>query len=245
MNYKGICKLCGLNSKFVKSHIIPEWAYKPMYDKEHKVLRVSSSHRSPVGRKYSGEWDRFLCQKCEDTFKDLDDYARAIIYSTPTGKTFGIMVEPATHGMNVLNIDYKRLKLYQLSILWKASACNREFYKNVNLGEHENTIKNMLIEKNPGKSDAFGCIMTVVKHNENGVFDHVIDMPKQCNIDGWDIIRFFYAGTIWLYVISANTDRFPFKKYFVHPNAPLHILLRDLKKTSGLMKNIEWLKNYL
>lgn len=39
----GICKLCKRNSKLLRSHIIPEFFYEPLYDQIHRGLMISTN----------------------------------------------------------------------------------------------------------------------------------------------------------------------------------------------------------
>ena len=48
------------------------------------------------------------------------------------------------------NLDYRRLKLFFLSILWRASISKREHFSNVKLSDYnENAIRQMLLDFDP------------------------------------------------------------------------------------------------
>jgi hypothetical protein len=66
--------------------------------------------------------------------------------------------QQAKRGENSYTIqdyDYASLKLCLLSILWKMSISNRDSYKGVALGPFEATIRQMLLDKTPGRADEF------------------------------------------------------------------------------------------
>jgi hypothetical protein len=51
------------------------------------------------------------------------------------------------------------LKLCLLSILWKMSISDRDSYRGVALGPFEATIRQMLLDKNPGRTDEFSMFI--------------------------------------------------------------------------------------
>lgn len=238
----GDCALCGMNAKLVKSHIIPEWAYRPLFDQKHRILKIKSDNPSPVGFVPTGEWDRFLCHECEASFQKLDEYGRAIIFSEPGQPTFGIGTGPTEYGVDIYPVDYKRIKLFQISVLWRASVCKREFFKDINLGEHEPTIRDMLINGNAGASDDYGCVLSAVRTQPDMLLFN-IDQPDMYEEKGWKIARFLFAGCIWLYIIRQGAKCFPLSSYFAQPESPLPILINELENIKGLASDLQWLEN--
>jgi len=56
-------------------------------------------------------------------------------------------------------IDYKLFKLFQLSLLWRAGVSDRPIFKEVALGRHQEILRRMLLDDDPGESHKYGCIM--------------------------------------------------------------------------------------
>ena len=241
----GKCKLCGRQAELVKSHIIPEWVFTRLYDQKHRLLRVASHKRSPVGFKPKGEWGRFLCDACESRFKTLDEYGRAVIFSSPHDTNFGMRTEKANHGMNILNVDYARLKLFQLSVLWRATVCDRDFFSEIDIGGYEETIRDMLIAEDPGPALTFGCIMSVVRPRPDLMLHELIDQPVMCSQGCWTTARFLFAGCVWLYVICPDAWEFPLKRFFASPSSPLPVLITELSDLPGLIEKIKWLRDQM
>jgi len=59
------CALCLQEAALCKSHIIPEFCFKPFYDKSHRIIEVSNVEKGKVRRMQKGIWERLLCAKCE------------------------------------------------------------------------------------------------------------------------------------------------------------------------------------
>src|SRR5439155_837633 len=56
----------------------------------------------------------------------------------------------------ITGLDYRPFKLCLLSILWRASIAKQALFSHVQLGsKHERTIRQMLIEDDPGPEDLY------------------------------------------------------------------------------------------
>ena len=192
----GSCSLCGARSRLVKSHIIPEWAYGPLFDKSHRIMRIKSNAHKVFSYRPSGEYDRVLCGACEEQMAKLDEYGRSAIYSTPDQQTFGMKTGPNNLGLEIINLDYARMKLFQLSILWRASVSRREFFAELDLGTNASVIKEMLFKEQPGNPDDFGCMIVGIQNEAGQLEDKFILPPTMYKIEGWNIARFYYAGCL-------------------------------------------------
>lgn len=58
------CALCQNTRKLCKSHIIPEFFYTELYDKNHRFKAIYSKWGKIVFH-YKGFRERLLCEECE------------------------------------------------------------------------------------------------------------------------------------------------------------------------------------
>ncbi len=58
------CRLCGKTRKLRRSHILPEFLYRPLYDGKHRYFVVSAATDSNFSLQ-SGLTERLLCGDCE------------------------------------------------------------------------------------------------------------------------------------------------------------------------------------
>jgi len=141
-----ICKLCKKEAVLRYSHILPEFFYLPLYDKQHRTVSVQSDQKEKLVQKGIREY--LLCQECETRFSRYENYAATLIKKIPTflKDKSGLFV-----GSN--GVDYEKFKLFQLSMLWRASVSQTKMFANVKLGNnHEERIRRILNDENPGKS---------------------------------------------------------------------------------------------
>lgn len=153
------CKLCGKPGALVKcSHVIPKWMYiyaQRQWMDTHGPMRILSSHvNEHEQRSPTGIYGKFVCAGCEDKFQKWDDYAAKILRGNSTLKT----IETPSGLIRVHDFghyDYIELKLFYLSILWRAHACDHQFFDQFDLGKHTDNIATCLLTKDKSLIDSF------------------------------------------------------------------------------------------
>ena len=138
-----------------KSHILPEFVYKGIYDKSHKYYTFTGTAGERNRRSRKGAWEYLLCRECEDRFQTHEDYAYNLFCSSdaalsfPTGPVGGILAD----------INYTSLKRFQLSILWRSSVTTNTMFRYVSLGPYEEPLRQILLHNDYVPPDAFPCSM--------------------------------------------------------------------------------------
>ena len=113
------CKLCGKVDKLRNSHIIPEFLFKPLYDSKHRFHVLSTVLDSPNRYEQKGIREKLLCQSCETLLSKHEGYARTVLFG---GTEISVRKEDGNYIIG--DIDYKKFKLFQISILWRAGISN-------------------------------------------------------------------------------------------------------------------------
>jgi len=157
------CRLCGTaQEKFQKSHIIPDFMYRDLKNSQSQILRM----RMPFGKRLrhipTGFYEKpLLCTSCEKMIGAWESYAEKMLtrnnhFEVPKDKTAGELIRL------VEDVEYKRFKLFLLSIVWRASVSNLPFFSEVFLGkEHEGRIGQMLLKDDPGEEDDYPVTLIV------------------------------------------------------------------------------------
>src|SRR5215208_423205 len=133
-----ICKLCKAKVELRYSHILPEFFYLSLYDELHRTMFVPSDEKEKLAQK--GVREYLLCQACETKLSKYEGYASKLIQkiSDFSKDASGLFVYSD-------RVDYRQLKLFQLSILWRASVSQEKMFGQVDLGpRHEERIRSML-----------------------------------------------------------------------------------------------------
>jgi len=225
------CKLCQKEKRLHKSHIIPEFLYKSLYDENsHRFHCISSLPEKENTWKQKGEWDRLLCSDCEQRISKLERYASLVLMG-------GAEIEIEVHrgAFNFGGIDYKQFKLFQLSILWRAAVSNRPMFRMVNLGKHEEIIRNMLLSANPGEVYNYGCIMCATMHDRNHI-DSIIIQPELTRVDGQIVYRFVFSGFWWLFFCSSHRPTTEVSNMFLQSSGSVCVFQKELGSAEHVVR---------
>jgi hypothetical protein len=219
------CRLCQKEKNLERSHIIPDFFRDNsgvMYPtgKSGKPQPFTQPTHTHPGKKFQrkqhGYWEArhgmieyLLCHDCEQKFGRLENYAKRFFYGTsnPIRLQLPVLENP------LFVADYKRMKLFQLSILWRASEANGEFFSAVTLSDHHNErLRSMLANDDPGGEDEYFCgmnrlvVSSVIEEfqaslgisNETGFF-----APISHEHGTWDSHLFVMGGIVWCFCVSA------------------------------------------
>lgn len=207
----GKCKLCGEDKELCEqSHIIPNFMYQHLFDQNNRMhaIRIRESKIKQLGYRKTGEFDkRILCHSCDnETLGKLDRYASLILYDGYP-KIFEQRVGP--DGMKYTycaEIDYAQFKLFLLSVLWRASISTRPLFREVQLGPHEERIRQMLLNGEPGEQLTYPCVIMTYRHLKDYPVD-IVAQPSRSRVNGGHVYKFLIAGIVYIFFISKISKR--------------------------------------
>ena len=197
----GKCKLCQQQAALCRSHVVPEFCYKPIYHGKHHLTGVAVSPRGfgrPVMQK--GYKEPMLCSSCEQKLnaweKKFNDFwfVKQISSDSVTEKY------PVVHGF-----DFKWMKLFHLSIIWRFHSA--EGFGRIDLGQYAECIRNMLLNENactPTNLPVFGCLLL---DDSKRILDKLITEPGEGRFDGSRFYAVCYAGCEWLFLMTETPTR--------------------------------------
>lgn len=152
MNNKkyGICKLCDNYCRFVKSHIIPIAFYKNPIITGDRLNKVFSELECKTEPRQNGIFEYFLCVECENRFQKCDNLAYKLFYERSVQSyTFLKNTDYSFLEIKLSTNDVKLLKLFFISLLWRAQASGRKEFKSVQLGKYMENAKLSIIKEDP------------------------------------------------------------------------------------------------
>jgi hypothetical protein len=222
------CKLCRSSTDFGKSHIIPESFFREGGSVGETPLMLSSNAKVYPKRRPIGVYDQtILCKSCETKFSDWDDYGKKFLLDE-----FEAFSQIKAHdkivGYSTDVFDYEKLKLFFVSVLWRASISSQPFFEHVDLGSHEARLKEIIDSRTPPGPDDYACIL----YRFSGFPDPLpILMPlKTRSSYGLTYYR-IYLGS---YFLDIKVDRQPTPKQFsagtIQRGEPLVIVAKDIKE---------------
>lgn len=209
------CALCRQHAPLCRSHIIPEWLYGPLYDEKHRlqVLSIASDQRNQYKQK--GLNEPLLCESCEQKFSISESYVRDIHVKGVPGLQHEVFPGQTSTGIHVRGMDYKKVKLFELSILWRCGVSTHPFFARVKLGDkHTEKLRLRLLTENPGPAEEYAVLMFGLKVGEvpgSEVF-HAISEPRVHRQAGQHIYSMMFGGFLWVFHVGAEGLRQPLSK---------------------------------
>lgn len=227
-----VCCLCKLDRELKNSHILPEFFYKPMYDNKHRFFALSPdpNERNRILRK--GLREKLPCCDCEQKLSMYEKYVRDLLYG---GVKFEVSQDRRTSYLT--NVDYKKVRIFYISVLWRMSIASLEFFKNVNLGQHEEKLRIMILNENPGEPDQYGFLCFAPLFDDNALGDWLLQ-PDYVRLQQHRVYRALIGGLLYLYFVSSHNVSDIIKKRFVQKNGDWFITAEKIRDISFLDKTL-------
>lgn len=120
------------------------------------MFQISSG--DPIKRRIPQGWKEYLlCIDCERHIGRFDDYAAKFFSSVDKWE---FIETPAGRLYVVHKYDYKLLKLFLMSVLWRASVASIEPFQQVSLdAHHQEALRQMLLANDVGNDSQFRSVI--------------------------------------------------------------------------------------
>jgi hypothetical protein len=191
------CRLCGAPGVLEYSHILPEFIYKPLYDADHEFVEVASEGGYIKSILAKGIREHLLCRACEKRFSKYEDHA-ARVHREMRRRLDGA----AVGDLVTVPANYEQLKLFQLSILWRAAVSKDPMFHAAQAEAIEPKLREMLLAEIPGTIYTFPCIglapagrPSFVTTIAPGGLGAIRDEPA---------IWFTFLGVHWLFMLNES-----------------------------------------
>lgn len=152
-----LCRFCHINPSSVDAHIIPRSFFVEHADDRYPSKQITDLENVFPKKLPIGVYDsNILCDTCEALFS-ADDYGYKFFH--PPIEYPLITDGHGNHAYLIKDVDYDKLKLFLLSVLWRASVSTQDFYAGVNLGPDEEKIRRLLQQRDPGSPDEYSVYL--------------------------------------------------------------------------------------
>ena len=158
----GVCKLTGRSGKFVKSHLLPRALTRPNVAGEYFIS--GGQGRRPKKSWTSWYDEELVIKKGEDILADYDNWAIAelrrleLVWSGwGTKSSFPLETpewfDPQPEGFGLRQVECSnpdKLRLFFLSLLWRAAATTLPEFGDINLEPEElELLRTMVLNRDP------------------------------------------------------------------------------------------------
>ena len=212
------CRLCQEDKPLRKSHIFPEWLYKPLYDDNHRFFVLSTDANKKRGTRPKGIYEKLLCNQCEQRLSKWEGCDRDVFYD------LSLKVVVDNRAVVFSGLKYTPFKLFQMSLIWRASITNRREAHRDDLGPRTEGRRKMLFEDRPGEVYEYGSILMLPALSQE-LMQQFLYPPESLptRIDGHSAYRAVFGGLFWLFIVSNHSARIPHKEVFLSKDGSLPI----------------------
>ena len=218
------CKLCGLNNKLIKAHIIPASFFRPLRSGQKPPLLIRAGDY--VKRAPTGVYDKtILCENCEPKFGIWDDYAQNLLIQNFQNARI-VERDGDVYGYVFDGFDYDKLKLFFISILWRASISSLKFYNGVELNVFEDVAKDHIKNNNPGTIDDFSVMLA---HFDELDGQRSILNPQRTRIGNINFYLFYLTGFVAYIKVDKRNISGNQRKFILSPGRELPIVRRPFE----------------
>lgn len=208
------CHLCEKGKDLIKkSHIMSEFLHREMYDENHKLRAfdpkdlLKSNPR--ISRPSSGSYEgSLLCKKCDnEIIGEYESYSAKLLNGAlGSKKKIRCHYSRSIDGIIVLQLSqlhYKNLKLFLLSLLWRAHISSRDEYNDVDLGPYSEKFRTSILNGDPGKD--YDIIISITKFDEDAGFSTFVGQPVKGKIDNATYYSIIINGYLIVYHLKENS----------------------------------------
>lgn len=231
-----MCRFCETEQHLIGAHIVPEGFFRVLRDGStvpelHTNTPGAHPKRAPIG-----VYDKsILCGPCDNRFALWDKHAQDVLLRDFSDET-AIHNGPEKIGWTISEFDYRLLKLFFLSLLWRASVSTHAFYRRVSAGPFEQDLREMIAKTEPGAPDTFA--VTLARFAEPAYTGMLDPHPDRYN--GVNYVRFYLAGFVAYIKVDRRPPPDPLSDFIVRDDGPITVLLRSAKdsKDAAVMRDI-------
>lgn len=231
-----VCRLCDTEKPLIEAHVVPEGFFR--------VLRGGSGvpelHTNKPGvypkRAPIGVYDKsILCRECDNVFSPWEQHAQEVLLHDFSNEA-AIYDGSTKIGWKITRFDYRLLKLFFLSLLWRASVSTHEYYRRVSAGPFEAELRAMIANEDPGPPETFAVTLSRFDHP---AFRGMLD-PHPERLDGVRYCRFYLSGFVAHIKVDRRRPPEFLSEFFIRDGVPILVLLRSVRgsKDTAVMRDI-------
>jgi len=184
------------------SHIVPEFLYGDTYNSKHQMMGIHGHGSRGWEVQQKGLREYLFCDTCEQHFNDHFEkpFRRAWIENCP-------LLDPwNADDVHWIQVDYADFKLFHLSVLFRAGMSSLPTFAEVSLGPHEDRLRRMLLQMNPGRAEQYPIFGYAVVHHRTRQIVQMVSKAQASRIGGRRCYGFMYGGVQWWIGVASDTN---------------------------------------
>lgn len=219
------CRLCLQQAKLCRSHVVPEFLYKMLYDSDHRFIELFDVKKGRAKQTQKGHREYLLCAACEGKINRYEKHIRRLFVDPlPTA-----YVPNSQRIRQHPRIEYNLAKLFFLSVLWRASVSSLSIFKHVSLGPHEGKVRRMLEAEDAGHSLDYPVSVHALFMDGEHFRDFMVE-PTYMRVDGKRCYRLVLMGFVVLIYVDSVPIRGIQERLAMAPDRPFETYQTELRE---------------
>lgn len=229
------CLYCGQERTLVKAHIIPEAFFRDIRGEASTLYFIMNEPGTHPKRAPIGVYDKqILCGECEKSFQNVDDYAADLLIrerdsaferKSLTGGTIYVAEQ----------FDYHRLKLFIVSVLWRASVSTQQYFSRVDLGRRLARAKEMIAAEDAGPAGEFAVVLSRWAVPEQfSISPTLMADPFEMRYDGIRAVRLYLSAFVADVSVEQRSLPHALEAAILRPFSRLLVPVRNLATSKDL-----------
>jgi hypothetical protein len=197
------CQLCRNDRVLRNSHIVPEFLYADLYNDKGHFMAINGRGRRGWEALQKGIREPLFCEACEQFFNEhfekpfLNQWVRASPLPDPW---------PDMDAVVWRKFDYSTFKLFHLCVLYRADVSSLPHYSKVSLGPHRETLRTLLLNRDPGSEFQFPVLGYAIVQNGSRRLVKLISQSQRSKFDGHQCYGMVYGGVEWWVSVSSHRN---------------------------------------
>ena len=228
----------------MNSHIIPEFMYQKLYDKNPKrfyTIRIEENNRyNKIEQKGIREY--LLCNKCEGILNEFETYAAETIYAKNKKNETKLKKASQDYAQTTFlyefeNFDYSKFKLFEMSLLWRLIISSK--YETIDIGDNADKLRIAILNKDPLKEYQYGCFLQSILYKKEKIVDGFILNPFFSKFNEVDFLHILIDGFMYSFAITdMHVLPLNITDNFLKQNGSMNIIGRLIFKDKLLFEKV-------
>jgi hypothetical protein len=210
---------------------------------------MRNSKHQMSSRSVSGEYKResivqrthydksVLCADCDNVILGrLEDYAHEVLYKGSPGIVVlrGKTADGISH-RTIQGLNYKKIKLFFLSILWRAHISKNVFFSKIDLGNDAETLRKILFENLDVDESDYKVAKAGLRFNENDLVKIVIN-PRLIETEGMRFCVFVINGFVYFFNLTKQNIMPAFENWFLKNSGEIGFPIFDQEESGPFLR---------
>lgn len=220
------CRLC--SERCVKepirySHIVPEFLYRPYYDDKGRLVAIDNTEPAPVQYIQKGFRYPLMCDGCEAFLND--EYEKPFKRLWTDRPPLPSIAFRRSYKLKVA--EPQLIRLFLLSVLWRAAVCPVSPFAKVNIQAHEDRLAEMLRRRDAGLFSDYPIFAVLPLLPDSRRVAPVLLTPYKIDFDEVSTIVLAFGGCIWHFMMTRGTKQIPFPQLVLTDEGAMRVLALD------------------